>query len=95
MLGGKEHLMNNDGEELASDKQVKMMYALEKQLGRVPKWRQGVTASYARSLIDELIDEAKAAGIRIMSDEPKEFVTTDELIGQWYRSRGSGGWTGD
>ena len=88
-------MLNSDGRELASDKQVKMMYALEKQLGRVPKWREGVTASYAQSLIDELMGEARAAGIRVMSAEPKDFVSTDELISKWYDSRGSGGWTGD
>jgi hypothetical protein len=28
-------------------------------------------------------------------EEPKKVASTDDLIAAWYRSRGSGGWTGD
>ena len=54
---------------LATIKQVKMMYALEKALGRVPKWRDGVTAAYAQSLIDELKGEMTAAGLVLKGEE--------------------------
>jgi hypothetical protein len=50
-------------EQYASVQQIKMMWALEKKLGRVPKWREGVTQSYAQSLIEELQGEMKASGL--------------------------------
>ena len=42
----------------ATEKQIKYIYALEKRLGRMdPKWREGITAVYAQSLIEELLGE--------------------------------------
>jgi hypothetical protein len=46
-------------EKMATEKQIKYMYALEKKLGRQPKWREGVTFAYAQSLIEELLGELK------------------------------------
>jgi hypothetical protein len=28
-------------------------------------------------------------------EKPEKVASTDDLIAAWYRSRGSGGWTGD
>lgn len=45
--------------EPATDKQIRAIYALEKELGRTPKWRDDATKEFARRLIEDLKEQVR------------------------------------
>ena len=48
-------------QDLASLKQLQMIYSLEKQLGRIPRKNEGITKQIAKTLIEGSLEEIEAA----------------------------------